>query len=120
MDTPEDEAGHLQLLLPSNNAVGQLSFSPATQTTVVTTTTTTTTTFPPFILNAPKELISRDPEVYPLAAIPTPAWLKKLSFSVGDRSAQFEEADDAENRLREVKQCLSDVMWDHKTNTRVS
>jgi len=87
---------------PQVNAVGQLSFSPATQTTVVTTTTTTTTSFPPFVLNAPRDLRTRDPEVYPLAAIPTPTWLKKVTFSLGGQTALFEEAGDAQHRMYEV------------------
>ena len=103
MAAHEDPEWRQQQAASQVNAVGQLSFSPATQTTVVTTTTTTTTSFPPFVLNAPTDLRTRDPEVYPLAAIPTPSWLKKVTFPLGGQTALFEEADDAQHKLNEVR-----------------
>lgn len=89
---------------PAQNAVGRVTLAPATHTTVVTTTTTTTTSFPPFTLNVPQDLKSRDPEVYPLAAISTPDYLKRLSFSVGDQTAYFEEVEDAEHIMKKVSE----------------
>lgn len=108
--------------MPPTDAVGQVSFSPATQTTVVKTTTTTTVSFPPFVLNAPKDLADRDPEIFPLAAIPTPPCLKKLRFPVGSRIAQFEELDDAHQALRQVSQPAGCVSEDARrlTNPKIS
>jgi hypothetical protein len=90
----EDMEGH--------EILGQFSFAPATQTTVVTTTTTTTTSFPPLILKAPKCLHTLDSKLYPLAASPTPQALRKLRFDVGGTKLEYEEAENAQQALRNV------------------
>lgn len=88
-------------LLPAT-AVGEFSFAPATQTTVVTTTTTTTTTFPPLVMKPPRQLNQLDPKEYPLAAVPTPAILKRFCFDVDGKPTYFREKDDADQSIREV------------------
>ncbi|KAJ5898806.1 hypothetical protein N7495_003550 [Penicillium taxi] len=89
---------------PSNNAFGQFSFAPATRTTVVTTTTTTTTSFPPLIIRPPRAAKDLDTRLYPLAAAPTPASLRNLTFKVGDRSIVFNEPDDSASMAHEMKE----------------
>lgn len=93
----------------SHNVVAKVAYAPTIQTTVVTTTTTTTTSFPPFIMPAPRNLLERDPEVYPLAATPTPQELRKIHFQINGQTAEFEEADNGQDALQEV--CLN-----HKVN----
>ena len=84
-----------QISKPSpGDALGQISFAPATQTTVVTTTTTTTTSFPPLVLKAPRRREPLDPKEYPLAATPTPPSIKRLCFEVDGRPTYFREAED--------------------------
>ena len=93
---------------PSQSSLAQLSYAPTVQTTVVTTTTTTTTSFPPFVLKAPRNLNARDPELYPLASTPTPCSLRKIQLNVDGRTAYFEEADDIDQKLKEVR-CSPDI-----------
>lgn len=100
LDEDDDE---VQLGSPQSHSLGQFSFAPATETTVVTTTTTTTTSFPPFLLNAPKNLKSRDPERFPLATSSTPDTIKHLRINVGGRNAIFEEAPNADQKLHEYE-----------------
>lgn len=95
------EGGKSPLL--KHAVLGQLSYAPATQTTVVTTTTTTTTSFPPLILQAPRHLHERDPKQYPLAASPTPNEIKRFSLKIANRLAIYQEADNLENSLVEVR-----------------
>ncbi|KAF1813856.1 WD40 repeat-like protein, partial [Eremomyces bilateralis CBS 781.70] len=76
----------------------------ATQTTVVTTTTTTTTSFPPLVFNSPRSLSERDPKQYPLAASPTPASIRQLSFNLGGRPAFLKESENFKHALEEYKQ----------------
>lgn len=86
--------------------LGQVSYTPAIQTTVVTTTTTTTTKFPPLVMKAPQYLNDLDPKLYPLAGTPTPASIRNFHFNLGDRSAFFQEAQDTAKTLEEVStQC---------------
>jgi hypothetical protein len=87
----------------SGDALGQLSYAPATQTTVVTTTTTTTTKFPPLMVKAPRHLHDLDPKQYPLASTPTPHSIKKLCFDVEGRPTMFQEADDTLETLEKVR-----------------
>lgn len=84
------------------DALGQLSYAPATQTTIVTTTTTTTTKFPPLMVKAPQHLHDLDPKQYPLASTPTPQSIKKLRFDVHGRPTMFQEADDTLETLENV------------------
>jgi len=86
----------------SEDALGQFSYAPATQTTVVTTTTTTTTQFPPLRMKAPQHLHELDPKQYPLAFSPTPHSIKRLSFDVEGRPALFQEADDTLGTFEKV------------------
>ncbi|KAJ5934990.1 hypothetical protein N7466_004537 [Penicillium verhagenii] len=87
---------------PSNNALGQFSFAPTTRTTVVTTTTTTTTSFPPLAIKPPRAVRDLDARQYPLAATPTPAALKNITFKIGDKSIVFNEPEDAAAVATEV------------------
>lgn len=96
---PSDNGGDTP---QAQHSVGQFSFAPATKTTVVTTTTTTTTAFPPFIMRAPKHLLDRDPERYPLAATPTPRSIKRFRLDIGGQDALFEEANAAEDLMQNV------------------
>ncbi|KAI9807726.1 MAG: SCF ubiquitin ligase complex subunit cdc4, partial [Phylliscum demangeonii] len=89
---------------PSQDPLGQLSYAPATRTTVVTTTTTTTTSFPPLMLKGPRHLDHLDPEMYPLAATPTPLELRDIPFEIGGIAACFREAEDASEMMDEWKQ----------------
>ena len=105
LNPPFEEMERRSTFSPSKTddiVLGQLSYAPATQTTVVTTTTTTTTTFPPFMMKAPK-LLHVDPKLYPLAAFPTPASIKRFHFKIGDQQAVFQEADDTEATLKSLK-----------------
>lgn len=90
---------------PSTSAFGQFSLAPATRTTVVTTTTTTTTSFPPLIIRPPRATKDLDARQYPLAASPTPAALRNLTFKIGDKSVVFNEPEDTTATATEV--CLS-------------
>ena len=107
-DKPTSHAEHA--LSPSmasptpDHVLGQFSFVPTTQTTVVTTTTTTTSTtsFPPLRIKAPGQSRNPDPKLYPLAATPTPHYLRTLCFDVGGRSAVFQEAENASDTYKEV------------------
>jgi hypothetical protein len=83
--------------------VGQFSSTPAIQTTVVTTTTTTTTSFPPLLMKAPRHLYDLDPEMYPLAASPTPPALKKIRFEHNGQTTIFQEAEDPQAPRRDVR-----------------
>ena len=85
-----------------DDALGQFSYAPATQTTVVTTTTTTTTNFPPILMKAPQHLYDLDPKLYPLASSPTPTSIKKLCFDVDGTPTLFQEADDTLETLEKV------------------
>lgn len=105
------------VLAPQYATVAQLSWAPTTQTTTVTTTKTTTTSFPPFLLNAPKRLAERNPELYPLAATPTPAAVRRLTFDLGGNVAVFEEAPDATSAINSVR--LSSTCSAHSFLTRV-
>ncbi|KAJ5156277.1 hypothetical protein N7492_009080 [Penicillium capsulatum] len=89
---------------PSNTALGQFSFAPATRTTVVTTTTTTTTSFPPLIIQPPRATKDLDARQYPLAASPTPASLRNLKFKIGDKSIIFNEPEDTATAGIELKE----------------
>ncbi|KAK2832048.1 hypothetical protein FQN49_006903 [Arthroderma sp. PD_2] len=95
----EDAAHKLDSSVPSSGTVGQFSFAPATQTTVVTTTTTTTTKFPPFVMRAPRFAGHLDPNVYPLASMPTPEPLRDIRFTLDGKSIIFREADDVSGAL---------------------
>ena len=104
METGHETVAHSHRTESSRSHVqGQFSFAPATKTTVVTTTTTTTTTFPPFEMKAPRHLLDRDPEQYPLASTPTPRALKRLRLDVGDQTAYFEEAEEKHDRVDEYR-----------------
>ncbi len=85
--------------------VGQFSYAPTTQTTVVTTTTTTTLTFPQLVMKPPRMLNELDPKEFPLAAVPTPAPLKRFCFDLNGKPTHFREEDNAEQSIREV--CLA-------------
>ena len=89
--------------MPPHDTLAQFSFAPATQTTVVTTTTTTTTRFPPLLMRPPKRSHQLDPRQYPLAASPTPAVLKNISFTLGGKATIFREAEDATFALEQVR-----------------
>lgn len=89
--------------VPPHTTVGQFSYAPTTQTTVVTTTTTTTTTFPQMVMKPPRLLNELDPKEFPLAAVPTPATLKRFCFDVDGRPTYFREKDDADQSIREVR-----------------
>ena len=91
----------------ADDTLGQFSYGPATQTTVVTTTTTTTTKFPPLMLRAPRHLEDLDPKMYPLAASPTPASIRKLHFSIEGKPATFEEAHDTAAFAQEVSPAIT-------------
>lgn len=93
--------------------VGQFSFAPTTQTTVVTTTTTTTTTFPQLVMKPPRYLNELDPKEFPLAAVPTPATLKRFCFDVDGRPTYFREKEDADQSIRELDQLVNDL---HRNN----
>lgn len=86
------------------SALGQFSYGPTTQTTVVTTTTTTTTKFPPLLMPAPRHANHLDPKNYPLAASPTPATLRNITFSLHGRSVLFREASDAVAKLEQIEE----------------
>lgn len=88
---------------PSNAAIGQFTFAPATRTTVVTTTTTTTTSFPPLTINPPRAVKDLDARQYPLASSPTPAALRSLKFKIGNKSIIFNEPEDTTNAAAEVR-----------------
>jgi F-box and WD-40 domain protein CDC4 len=83
--------------------VARMSYAPTTQTTVVTTTTTTTTTFPQLVMKPPRNLNALDPKEFPLAAIPTPAPLKRFCFDLHGKPTFFREEDDAESSIRQVR-----------------
>ncbi|OGE55282.1 hypothetical protein PENARI_c004G05417 [Penicillium arizonense] len=101
MDEPErDELAEG----PSDAALGQFSFAPATRTTVVTTTTTTTTSFPPLVIKPPRSVKDLDNRQYPLASAPTPASLRNLKFKIGDRSIVFNEPEDTKAAASETKE----------------
>lgn len=89
--------------------VGQFSYAPTTQTTVVTTTTTTTTTFPQLVMKPPRELNELDPKEYPLAAVPTPAALKRFAFDIDGKPAYFREEDDADASLRNLESMVKEL-----------
>lgn len=88
------------------DALGEFSYAPATQTTVVTTTTTTTTKFPPLRMKAPQYLYELDPKQYPLASSPTPQSIKKLRFDFEGRQIMFQEADDTYEAVEKVRDSL--------------
>lgn len=98
-----DHADHTQ----TDGSFGQFSFAPATQTTVVTTTTTTTTTFPPLIIRPPRATKDLDTKLYPLAASPTPEYLRNIRFDLGGKSVQFNEPEDTLSAVNEVSRMLS-------------
>lgn len=116
MPLPEDSASHQMYSEPrsqdgsARGTLGQFSFAPATQKTVVTTITTTTTSFPPLLIREPRHMHELDPKLYPLASVPTPASLKKQSFSFGGIPVQFQEAEDTAKALARVSflSCFSD------------
>jgi F-box and WD-40 domain protein CDC4 len=89
-----------------STTLGQLAFAPAMQTTVVTTTTTTTTKFPPFAVRATRRTLGLNPKHYPLADTPTPAALRKITFSVNGKQAVFNEAEDANMILEQLDEEL--------------
>lgn len=90
----------------AEDALGQFSYGPATQTTVVTTTTTTTTNFPPLMLRAPRNLHDLDPKLYPLAGSPTPSTIRRLAFEVDGMSTTFQEAEDTLQAIEQVRSSL--------------
>lgn len=96
---------------PPHATLAQLSWAPTTQTTVVTTTKTVTTAFPPFLLKPPKHLAHHNPELYPLAATPTPRAIRKLQFDVGGQTAVFEEASDTAQAIRGVRLHTRALLW---------
>ncbi|EXJ82468.1 F-box and WD-40 domain-containing protein CDC4 [Capronia epimyces CBS 606.96] len=87
----------------SNSLLGQFSFAPATQTTVVTTTTTTTTKFPPLLLRPPRRMQELDLKQYPLAATPTPSYLRQINFEIGGKRTVFREAEDTTVALEQLE-----------------
>lgn len=87
---------------PLHTTVAKMSYAPTTQTTVVTTTTTTTTTFPQLVMKPPRNLNELDPKEFPLAALPTPAPLKRFCFDLNGKPTFFREEDDAESSIRQV------------------
>ena len=87
---------------PSQQVLAHLSYAPTITETVVTTRTITKTAYPPFVLQAPRSLADRDPELYPLAIFPTPELLRKVRLDIGGKQAFFEEAANPEAALDEV------------------
>jgi F-box and WD-40 domain protein CDC4 len=83
--------------------LGQLSMAPATQTTVITTTTTTTMSYPPFVMNAPRNLSERDSKEYPLAHTQAPESIRRFFFDAGGTQACFEEANDVVDKMQQVR-----------------
>lgn len=98
----KDYTAHDYTHVDASTTLGQFSFAPATQTTVVTTTTTTTTKFPPFVMRAPRRMQDLDPKLYPLAATPTPAFLRNVRFDLAGKPTLFYEAEDASVALEKV------------------
>lgn len=92
--------------LDPSTTLGQFAYAPATQTTVVTTTTTTTTKFPPFAMRPTRRMHDLDTKHYPLATTPTPAALRKITFSVNGKQAVFNEAEDANMVLEQLDEEL--------------
>lgn len=105
-------------VLPQS-ALGQFSFGPTTQTTVVTTTTTTTTKFPPFIVPGPQHATDLDPKLYPLAASPTPAALRNITFPLAGKSVVFREASDAIAELDQLREEEGALHREHRTTRNV-
>ncbi|KAF2704605.1 WD repeat-containing protein pop1 [Pleomassaria siparia CBS 279.74] len=89
--------------------MGQLSMAPATKTTVVTTTTTTTMSYPPFVMNAPRNLSERDSKEYPLAHTQAPESIRKFFFDADGAQACFEEADNIADKLQQQETLLHDL-----------
>ena len=87
---------------PSQQVLAHLSYAPTITETIVTTKTITKTAYPPFVLQAPRSLADRDPELYPLAIFPTPELLRKVRLDIGGKQAFFEEAAHPEAALYEV------------------
>ncbi len=77
--------------------------APATQTTVITTTTTTTMSYPPFVMNAPRNLSERDSKEYPLAHTQAPESIRRFFFDAGGTQACFEEANDVVDKMQQVR-----------------
>jgi len=96
-----------------NSAVGQFAFAPATQQTTVTTTTTTTISLEPFVLKPPVDLQNRDPKQYPLAFSATPMAIKRFGFDVSGMRASFEEVDDGNSFLHDVRFLCGSAVPDH-------
>jgi F-box and WD-40 domain protein CDC4 len=90
-------------LVDSYATLGQLSMAPATQTTVITTTTTTTMSYPPFVMNAPRNLSERDSKEYPLAHTQAPESIRRFFFDAGGTQACFEEANDVKDKMQQVR-----------------
>jgi len=88
--------------LSSDYSLAQLTYAPTITETVVTTRTITTTSYPPFVLQGPRNLQERDPEVYPLLKGPTPALLRKVRLEIGGKTAFFEETERPQEQLDQV------------------
>ena len=54
------------------------------------------------MMRAPKRLHELDPKLYPLAASPTPASIKRFCFDVGGKPTVFREAENASDTLHQV------------------
>jgi len=96
--------------MPQYTAMGQVSFGPAIQKTVTTVTTFTTTDLPPLIINPPKDLLERDPKMYPLAYTPTPGSIKRFEFDYHGQRTNFHEAEDPNETMK--------IYQDHQARVR--
>ena len=92
--------GFSHVLPPEHSTVAELTFGPATQQTVTTVTTTTTVSLPPLIMKPPKDLLERDPKLYPLAFSSTPSHLQRFYADFDGRPVRFQEQEDASGLLR--------------------
>lgn len=119
---PDSRRKSLRKRLLPQSSLGQFSFGPTTQTTVVTTTTTTTTKFPPFVVPSPQHVSDLDPKLYPLAASPTPAVLRNITFPLAGKSVVFREAPDAVAELEQIEEEKNLLQREHGTvrNVKIS
>lgn len=113
--TPDSRRKSLRKRLLPQSSLGHFSFGPTTQTTVVTTTTTTTTKFPPFVVPSPQHVHDLDSKLYPLAASPTPAALRNITFPLAGRSVVFREASDTVAELEQIQEEKDLLQREHGT-----
>lgn len=117
--TPDSRRKSLRKRVLPQNSLGHFSFGPTTQTTIVTTTTTTTTKFPPFIVPSPRHVQDLDLKLYPLAASPTPAALRSITFPLAGNSVVFREASDTVAELEQIEAEKDLLQREHGTVTSV-